>query len=411
MKINKLIQTFFFSLFFLLTLPLFAEDMLFFKIDVSEAMLFIDLENQQKLNWDATNSLKTDIAYKSNFNQDASLMILYELGYTGPGVKGTSQESFSSRSIDHSGMAKFYYNLLPELQMSVKGDFFYEFYRTGKTEKWSEGLYNFGKTGGGFNFLFTPFKESKTSLSGELHYYWFPNYNDLINEAVYLLGSASTQLDEDSLNQNFLYYTVQLREVFTPVKTFFIDLSYYFGYRDYTKMKTDDEDLDPANNQKLKDSIHNFQFEAGYFALPELLIRAAYNLTAFRSNYNYLFVQSFSPLAYSFHKDFSSFTEHQVSLTLHFFASQKSTLILSPGYEYKNYLSKSPKNADGSFNTGSNQYHKAFSIGLGWIYKRYENFTLIPEYVFKTTESNNLDLNSGYNYKVHYFGVKFIFEY
>lgn len=420
MKQNKK-NRFKISLFFLIIFALFyssmisAKGMAYLKIGITEALMITSFKGGNSGELGLTNGIVTDLGYKIPLDEKNELLFLYELNYDGPGLKGYSKESFNARNLDHFFVAKYFYRFAENLKFFAKADFFYEFYRIAKNEKWSDGLYNFGKTGGGVGMDYLITSNNLLNLSLETHYFWFPNYEDLSREAVYLLGEdQGSQLPTDSVNQNFIQYTVRLDDLWQIDKSFSIKASYLFNYRYYNRLTVDDKDLDPSNNKNQKDTQHNFQIDFSYSIAPEFLIELRYALTCFKSNYNYRAINDISSgsIKPDYFADFSSFHEHQFSLPLTWIISDRANLTLIPSYEYKGYKARPVKNsADGQFTVGTVQYNKAYSASLFWNYRAYENLSFIPQYVFKIAKSNNKDALSGYNYTAHYFGFQMVFEY
>ncbi|PKL12770.1 MAG: hypothetical protein CVV50_04100, partial [Spirochaetae bacterium HGW-Spirochaetae-6] len=272
------------------------KDLVFFKIGVSQGTLIYDPSYADALEMDFTNNLLTQIGYKTELDETRSLLFLYGLNYQGPGVRGYSEEGFSARSMDHLLLAKYINRLSSATEIAYKADFFYQFYRIGKSETWGEGLYNFGKTGLGVDLVHGT-SPSHSFLTGlELHYFWFPNYNDLMREALYMLSNTTTgaNLSEDVMNQDFLQLSFRLGSDWRIDKDTVFKVDNTFLYRNYLGLRIDTEDYSspPSNNDKQYDLLNDFSLEFGYFLSDEWLMQIKYNFALFLSNYNYLVIKN-----------------------------------------------------------------------------------------------------------------------
>lgn len=389
-----------------------AKDMVFMQIDITEAMMLLDIEGTEKLDLDATNSIVTDIGYKMDVGKESLILFFYEMNYDGPGIKGSSNKGFDSRSIDQIFFTKWMTRLSPDLQLSLKADFFYEFYRIGKNEDWEDGLYNFGKVGGGPTIDYRLNSKNTISMGLELHYYWFPNYEDLSREAIYALQDPSSNsfLSEDAVNQNFFQLGLYLGDRWRINKKLGVKAGYYFFYRAYSTLTVDTDSL-IASNEKQTDYQHELSLKVDYAPVYSWRFGLDYRFQLFKSNYNYRHLADLSNLSGSvLYEDYSSNSSHKITVPISYVVSPRSIWTLSGTFEYKKYSDRPAKNKEGEFKTEA-QKHLAYMGSLAWTYKKTRYFSVTPQYVFRYADSNNSSETDGYNYMVHYLGVRFSFEY
>lgn len=408
MKIKNIIKTIFFALFCAGSVS--AADMAYLKIGIQESFMMNAYQGQDALSLGFANGIVADIGYKHDLDEKSELLFIYELNYDGPGLKGASKESFNARGLDHYLLTKYTQKMSHDASYYLKADFFYEFYRISKNEDWSDGLYNFGKAGVGFGMDFETSVDNKLGFSAELHYFWFPNYTDLSREAVYLLGTTGSQLSADSVNQNFIQLLLRAEDTLKLSNNLQFVFGLNFIYRYYPTLKIDENTLTPSNT-KQKDFLIEGIAGLTYFISQDLSWDVKYSLSYFKSNYNYLYLDVNNFSNSTLIKNFSSFIEHKLVLPLNYALSPKNILSVFPGLEYKQYIGRPAKDINSSYSGQDEQYQAALTAGISLTYKKHENFSVVPQYIFKWAKSNNQDLMSGYNYKAHYLGIQFIFEY
>jgi hypothetical protein len=414
-------------LFIFLCNGLNANSLVYFKANFKEALLIQGSEKNYSAVWNDSlfideseynnqflSSILTNIGLKIELNELSSLMFLYELNYEGPGIKGFSSQGFSSRNMDHAFLAKYFYSLDKDSRLSIKTDFFYEFYRLGKTEDWDNGLYNFGKVGGGIGYDRFFSDKNLGAVTLDAHYFWFPNYEDLTREAFYMLNSTSS-LNEDAVNQNFIQLTFTLSDQWTLSDDIKLNFSYLFFWRNYTGIRIDLSEaiLDNTNNPFQRDFAHEFKASATFALSSTMFLEPQLRLIYLTSNYNYFYVLGIdvSGLNYIFVPEYMTNTEYELSLSYSIQFSQNVGINFTPAFQYKNYPKRYPQDENGQFMKDKTQKHIALTLPVAFSIQPYNNFTITPQYVFKTAKSNNKELTAGYNYQIHYFGVDMTFEF
>ncbi len=404
------------------SITLAKDDMIYFKVDLSQSSMLVNTTYSDTPEYNISNSILTDIGYKTDLSKQSSLLFIYELNYQGPGLKGYSEEGFDSRNMDHLFVAKYIYKQSPQTELAFKTDFFYQFFRIGKTETWGDALYNFGKTGLGFSITYESSPKTTLFLGIDQHYLWFPNYNDLVREALYTLNDTTGEganMNTDWLNQDFFQSSLRLSLDHKLSKNTFMSINNSILYRFYIDRRIDDASLttNPEDNDRQYDFLNELALELGTFLSADWLLQLKYTFTFMKSNYFYLNigdVDTSGPTPVfdaATNENYNSYHQHVFSVPITHFFSSRSALIFIPQIEYRKYIDRKPKDDTSTFINGEKQYNLALSGTLSWEFKKYENLTINPLYTFKWTNSNNKDLTAGYNYNVHFFGIRLVFEY
>ncbi|HOJ50278.1 MAG TPA: hypothetical protein PKW55_05655 [Spirochaetota bacterium] len=393
------IKKFLFLLSIVFSINLYSSSVFLAKMGVEQGFIFNKPKNVD-LDLDATNSINAYFAYKDNLIGLDTLFV-YNLDYNGPGIKGYSSGNFTSRSFDNYFLTKFFYPI-DNTVFEFKLDFLYEFYNIGN-EKWTEGLYNFGKTGIGSSLTYNLSPKLILGSGVNISYVWFPNYTDLETEAINLIEGVS-----GSVKQNFWQFDFDASIDF---KSFLLLIfEYSLIYRIYPDLYVNSVNIMSKENQY--DFINMLKFNAVYQKY-DFSLELSINFINYNSNYNYRKIIDYSTLQIDFNKDYLDYNSIEFSLSLLIFLSSSSTISITPNIGYKSYSARHPSKNDGS---GALDYSKTewdlyYGLSLAYDYKNDDVFSFKPVYVLRIGKSNNNDLLLNNNYVSNYFGFEVTFEY
>jgi len=388
-------------LFIFITVFSYSSSLFLSKMSIEQGFNLNKVDNL-KYDLNSSNSINAYFAYKDYITKDIMGLFVYNFDYSGPGIKGGTANNFTSRTLDNFFLSKFFYPLDNQFTLEFKADFLYEFYNTG-SEKWTEGLYNFGKVSLGSDISYK--KNDIVLRSGVgLSYVWFPNYTDLETEALNMIEGNFAS----SINQNFIQLSLNLG--FELNSSFNLVIDYFLLYRFYPDLYINSESI--LDKEKQYDLINVLKIEFG-FDFKKTYLNIGSNLSYYNSNYNYRKIVDFSTLKIDFNKDYLDYINLDTYFQFGIYVSSSSVLEFNPYLGYKKYFKRHPLKNDGSgeLDFSKLEYDLYYGASLSYNYITDEVLSFKPVYTIQKGVSNNKYIMSGGNYISHYIGFKVSFEY
>ncbi len=382
-----------FTILFILPIA-FSEQAPYISFDLSEGIVMSDsMSNLTSYN------VFADVGYIITRPDGSSYMMMYELIYQGPGLRPLGSESLAERNQDHYFLFKYMKNFSDKLTFKAKVNYLWEFYRLSNSEEWGSGLYDFTRGGVGFALSY---KFSKSViLSGDLNFFQvkYPNYNDLFTEYI-----TNQQVSEVKVDNDIIKFSLSLSNKVSSVLSYGGKLSYTMksfpkqsvlaSTGDYSSSKQEDTGL--GLDLSLMRVVEN------------VVIGGKISYYQNTSNQNVIDMNEGAPY---FIEDYYSYSMFEINPIVKWMLNKKHQLLFSLSYISKSYDNRPSREEDGLYREDSlkNNY---LLFSTMWNISVTEFLKVQPVYFYKSSSSNN-DYSSfvNYNYKLHYLGINFLFEY
>lgn len=360
---------------------------------------------------------KGDWMYSVNLTGDMGLIVqpseqqrfigFYEIKYNGPGMRREEGEKFSDRSMDHVGILRHHYTFNEQYTLKTQVDYMTEYKRTGANEVWGTGLYDFNRYGLALTLErhFTP--KLTLSLSQGYHFLDFPNYTDLLAE----FQAGGEAVESSTGKQNHHQYQTGLSLAYGNTR-----LSLDYLQMSYVKQKVVSEtvqaDKTYYSDTLQKDTLWSLSLQHDQSFWKRLLVSPQGSIRFKRSNQNYQhFATATSSVPVRYVGDYYNYNEFTAALPVTLLLSQRWEFFVNPEWDWKQYLSRPPRDANDTFQEG-NQYNDLIIFSVG--------FTLKPNDITRTSfyytyqgQASNMKFEKylPYNYSGHFFGVSFSYTY
>jgi len=351
--------------------------------------------------WGYTTILTNDLGLVYKPANRHSLFTLFELRYTGPGLKRRESETFEQRSMSNIFMLQYNFNITKEIISKIRLNSTVEYWRTGANEIWTTGLYDTNNTGGGIEL-----EVNKTGIKAFFGLKYsllkFPNYTDLLEE--YKTGSEeiSTGKQDNNMYQisTGLYYEKNVITfdviVQNYLKQYVIEES---GIASKTQLQRDISAMVYLNRKE--SLIENFLDIS-----PFLIFRYK------DSNQAYLHFETFASTTPAYLPDYYDYIRISFGLPFNIYFSKTKSLTISPEFEITNYSSRPPRDQNNNIIFNQKQNNNLSIIYFGYNYKPDPSTKTTLFYIFQTQTSNmKFEKYFPYNYSGKYFGIQFSYSY
>ncbi len=350
-------------------------------------------------------SIYGDFAAKVIFNDRWSLLALYELNYQGPGATSDSKEgaNFQEQYQDHSILVKPTYLLSENWTLGGRIGYVIQLSKTGSTESWNQGLYNYNGWTFGFDGK-TKIKNISLTPGYLFSQNLYPNYSNLIG----YVQKTEARPEQDHYRHKF--YVNATYPILKP-------LSIYLELSDTIKAYAaqgiiNASGVEDTNTRQL-DNIFGIKLDLSYLPLKGMTLELKQKMEVNISNQSDL---TFNPLTPTdttttrFNTDYYSYTFYEISPVFTYTFPNRISYTISYLWNIKNYHSRFARYKDGTWSsTGewdiNRQVDTGFSFPMG-------KFALGLYYTYINALSNmGYEQYYRYNYNAHNVKLSYSFEY
>lgn len=346
--------------------------------------------------------ITNDLGCQIVLDEQNTILGLYEMSYQGPGVKGEKEgDRFTDRYQDHLLFLSYIRKLRNEMTAKGRIDYLKSFTRSGLSESWEDGVYNYDQIGLGLNLLL-PFRKANFDLAWRIADLSYPNY-------TYLLGEIDPTYNQPRydhlMNKLHLEAEYPLHPQITP------KVSYEYIHKGYQNEKVKDPNDGENTETKQKDSTHTFLFYFPYNAQDNLTVGLDGEFSFLRSNYNEVKFDktTFAAIPDSSTSSFYDYNSYEFEPWVRFLVREMK-FGASLSYKIKNYTNRRAEDENGNFfENQKKQEDKILFLLLEATKPINKSLSAGLSYGFKDASSNME--RTGYNYQNHSLGVKLTFEY
>ncbi|MEK7764638.1 MAG: hypothetical protein AAB368_00235, partial [bacterium] len=140
--------------------------------------------------WFFGSNYGTSLGAKAALTPEHALFGVYDLSYSGPGLRYQEGREFGDRTIDHNALLEYQYSGFAGNTIKTRVLFIKELRRSGPSEVFGSGLYDFWALGGGVLDDIAVRPGLGLGVGVTYQYFRFPNYSDLLAEFT-SAGSAA----------------------------------------------------------------------------------------------------------------------------------------------------------------------------------------------------------------------------
>ncbi len=378
----------------------FAENTCLFNRDITSKLAFL------------SPNLANNLGLVIQPNKEHTVLVLYQLKYSGAGVKMMTKQpqeaiEFTDRNMDHFVFLQYSWQIMPMFTLKSRLNYMNEFYRSGSNEVWGTGKYDFIRPGLDIkldvNLL--GWKFIPGIQYGSMS---FPNNVDLLKSQQ--AGGAQAEKAGGMNDQIYTQISVGTeKQVFQKVSPFKLNL--LFDNKPYVRQKVVAFDGTYGNTLQLDNTVSvNTSIDlpvANFVFSPSLSLRTN------ASNQNYLFPPT-KPGDMStarFISKYYDYNQYSGEVEMTWNITPTNELVFCPNYVYKIYPSRIPRDTKNAFIESEKQYNQflflTLTYGVRWNPTSKWYFT----YTYATANSNMKYEVVPYNYSAHYFEMKFAFSY
>jgi hypothetical protein len=353
-----------------------------------------------KGNWGLSTNLINDIGTIIKFSDAQTILALYELKYSGPGMKRNEGEAFDQRNMGHMFMFQDNWILSKVLTVKIKLNYDTEWVRTGANETWGTGLYDMTMSGGGIDLELKKWN-SKILFNIKFNQLTFPNYTDLVEE--YKAGSEETSTGKQNNNM------VQIGGGFLADKTK-ITLNYIT--QDYLKQYIIDTTGAYSKTDKQKESSVILGISRRENVIKNwLAIEPSFTYRLKNSNQSYLYFETINSTPV-YMGDYYSYAKITFVFPITFLMTKSKSITFAPEFEFTNYATRPPRDTANTVLTAEKQSNVLTMLNFRYDYKPDDITDVTLFYVYQTQVSNmKFEKYFPYNYSGQYFGIKFSYTY
>lgn len=350
-------------------------------------------------------SIYGDFAVKVVFNDRWSLLGLYELNYQGPGATSESKEgaNFQEQYQDHTIIVKPSYLFNEKWALGGRIGYVLQLSKTGSTEGWAKGVYNYYGLTAGFegktkiaNISLTPGYLFNQNL--------YPNYTDLIS----YVQKTEAQPEADHYRHKF-YVDV----AFPILKSLSISASINDTIKAYVNQGIIMENGVEDTSVRQTDNIIGGSADLTYQPLKNLSLEVKQEFEINVSNQNDLTFNPTNPAdttTVRFNPDYYSYTFYEISPIITYAFPNGISYTISYLWNIKNYNTRVARDSKGKWLADKEydiirQLDTGFSFPMG-------KFALGISYTYLDAVSNmGYEQYYRYNYTAHTIKLSYSFEY
>jgi len=346
-------------------------------------------------------NLSQDLGVMLKLSNTNSLLALYEIKYTGPGIRRQEGRTFIDRYMDHIFFVEHRINI-SSMVLKSKINYINELSRSGANEAWGYGLYDFNSFGLNERVELN-ISKFKIYVNGNLSYFSFPNYVDLLSE----LQRATTTQETLSGQQDNINFSGSIGILQGPWEA---NLS--LNVRNYINQKVISSSL-LYSDAKQQDVL--FTLFASYVLKTRVLkFSPEVKINIKNSNQNYVHYKYFGDTSPQFVEKYYDYIEPNFILPLTFVISSEKNINISliPEVDLKFYTARPPRDANNDFLRDTKQYHHVYNLTLLYEAKMNSVTTCRLFYTYSLQSSNNkFEKYIPYNFSAHSLGVSLAFTY
>lgn len=363
------------------------------------------IESRNNLSYMA--SILMDMGYLFSVTDKNGILALYELNYSGPGIKGSDIEYLGERSINHNVILKHIHKSGKLLDIKSKIEYINQMHRISIKREWGDGLYNNHLVGGGVELVFHLKKNILLTGKYRLNYNIIPNFTDLTT------AYFSDDYDFSSNNNIFQYLGAILN--YTPLEKLFFDASYGLVMRNYHAARTRTQN--EANDGPKQYDMYNKFSVALKYTPSKMAVGANVKLDLKDSNQNYFESIEISSNAnqFFFMNDYYDFISLGVTPYYIVMPSNKVNIVFIAAYFIKKFFNEHwIQNNDGigTYKINENHWHSSIMLSVEFKFMPSDRFEITPKYVYKNLFSNNKYVRGySYNYSIHQVGLTMSYKY
>ncbi|MEW6482643.1 MAG: hypothetical protein AB1397_06575 [bacterium] len=333
-----------------------------------------------------------DLGCQIKLNGKNSLLFLYEASYEGPGLK--EEGRFTDRYQDHLLVAS-YKKKFDKLILKTRLDYTKSFTRSGVSEDWDSGDYNYNKLGFGLDLL-SSIRNIKLGLKGKIAHIKYPNY-------TYLLGEIDPKYDIPRYDHNL--YKISLSGGYLIQKKLPCETSFDIVFRNYKNEFIKDVNSGADTKEKEKDRVISLNGNISYPLKENLDLGMDSSFSFLRSNYNEVKFASGGTVTDAC----SSFYNYNLYCFSPFISyGEKTRLNLSYSLEMKNFSHQKAEDKDGNW-LSDKRKDRTSLILISATKKINRQVSATISYGIKALSSNME--KTGYNTTYNSLGFNLQFEY
>jgi len=328
-------------------------------------------------------NLDTTLGGRWALPNDQALCGVYELTYSGPALRAQEGREFAERSIDHSLGMGHQWKVSPQYLVRTRLSFLDEYRRSGSSELFGHGLYDFYAPGINVDQELDLGSGMLGGLGLSYTYVLFPNYTDLLTEFQQANATSEKAGGEQDYQQIRLNPSIRFGKqgsVWLALATQMYVKGTVIGANGTagsTKQLDATEELGAA-------WIFGTPSEAmGLSSDPSLTVRAK------QSNQNFLHFRYFGDLAPDFIHHNYNYWSVDLLAPGHWWFDDTRQLFLQPEFVFTQYTSRPPRTAAGLYKTDQRQYDSSLLLTLGYRKPIYRTGTLTTGYMLQLQASNN----------------------
>ncbi len=374
----------------------------YYSFQFSEGMAFPAISSGSvSSDWFFASNLVNDAGFILKPSERYSLMVFYELKYTGPGLERQEGRVFSEKTIDHIMFGQLQIGITDRLKLKVVRNYMTELQRSGTDEEWTTGMYNFNRTGTDIRMeLSNVLGGYKFSMGLQRNYLSFPNYFNPIIQAQ--MGAA---FSEAGGFQDQIAYAGVISLTGKNLR-----ITWKHEIQDYEKQKVicSSGTYSDTLLQQDKSSALNISARLGRrFSVSPVLI-----LKKKSSNQNYLHFEDFLDISPDFQAEYYNYIQGSISTVVRWRIFPELELFCVPRYDRRLYTSRNPRDVNNIFLTRSHQRNNAIIVSGGFtrFYDKVSSCSVYYTYV-KQESNMKYEKYTPYNYTGQYFGIRFNFTF
>ncbi|HAW49599.1 TPA: hypothetical protein DCX16_01410 [bacterium] len=339
------------------------------------------------------NNILNDIGCQVKLGDKDSLLLLYEASYEGPGIK--EKKKFTDRSQEHLFLVSWT-KRLNIMTLKTRLDYLKSFTRSGVSESWETGDYNFNRLGFGCDVLTLLYK---TGIKGGFRFadVKYPNY-------TYLLGEIDPNYDLPRYDNRRYRLSLSVKPGFHPmVKP---DITSNLHFIRYKNEFIKDINSGSDTGEREKDSIYEFGLSIPCQLKENVAIGMDSLFSFLRSNYNEVKFSSLGTVA-SACKSFYDYNLYEFSP---YISTKLKNMVFSLSYSHKikNFTDQPPEDSSRNW-LSSKRRDKNTTILLSLKKPINKALSLTLSYGMIKLSSNSQ--RTGLNVSYNQLGITTSFEY
>ncbi len=349
--------------------------------------------------WFFASNLVNDIGLIIKPSERQTLLVFYELKYSGPGIERQEGRVFAERTMDHIIFGQYRFDITDMMRVKFVGNYMSEFQRKGTNEEWTTGKYNFERIGGDLRFeLDDIFNGYSGSFGVQLNYLNFPNYADLLKELQ--IGEVAETIG-GMQNQTTCAGVVS-----------------FTGKNLKISWKTE---LQAFENQCVMESngLYGVLKQADTNSSLKIAARIGKRLSVSpvfiakwkNSNQNYLHFKYFGDIP-DFKRNYYDYSQASISAAHRWRVFRKLEIFFVPRLDIRNYSSRQPRDINNDFKDGAFQNNTTVILSGGFTRYMSEVSSYSIYYTYVQQASNmEFEKYQPYNYSGQYVGIRFNFTF